>query len=284
MQYESNQEEKCLEWIRMKTALIPKVAVVLGSGLGCFAQELQIETTISYREIPGFPESTVEGHEGAFLFGYLDKIPVVCMKGRVHYYEGYSMKEVLLPIRLLGLLGANTILLTNAAGGVNPSFHPGQLMMIKDHIACFVPNPLVGIHDEIYGPRFPDMTHIYDKSMRQTAAQIAQELGIALAEGVYTQLSGPSYETPAEIALLRQLGCDAVGMSTAVEAIGARHMGLKVCGISCISNMAAGMSDNILNHEEVQQMANLVSHHFCLLVTELIKRTILTESIKGEAL
>lgn len=263
--------QNCLKCVRKKTDFKPEVAVVLGSGLGDYAAQIKVECEIPYSEIEGFPVSTVPGHAGKFVFGYVDEVPVVCMKGRVHYYEGYDISDVVLPIRLMYLLGAKILFLTNAAGGVNGSFHAGDLMLIKDHIAVFAPNPLIGENIEELGTRFPDMSKVYDRDLQEVIRHKAKEHNIFLQEGVYTQLTGPSFESPAEIKLLRTLGCDAVGMSTVVEAIAANHCGMRICGISCISNMAAGMTDNPLNHEEVQEAADMAAPKFKKLVTEAIK-------------
>lgn len=262
---------KCYACVREKTKFVPKVAIVLGSGLGDYAAQIQVEEEIPYSEITGFPVSTVPGHDGRFIFGYVDKVPVVCMKGRVHYYEGYEVSDVVLPTRLMKLLGAEILFLTNAAGGVNTSFHAGDLMLIKDHLAVFAPNPLIGPNIDELGTRFPDMSHVYDLELQKIIRDIAKKNGIFLQEGVYTQLTGPSYESPAEIRLLRTLGCDAVGMSTVVEAIAANHCGMRICGISCISNLAAGMSDTPLNHKEVQEAADAAAPNFKKLVTESVK-------------
>lgn len=261
----------CVGAVRAKTDFVPKVAVVLGSGLGDYAQQIKVEAEVSYGEIEGFPVSTVPGHAGRFIFGYLGDVPVVCMKGRVHYYEGYDISDVVLPTRLMKLLGAEVLFLTNAAGGVNTSFHAGDLMLIRDHIAIFAPNPLIGPNIEELGVRFPDMSNVYDRDLQQTIRKKAEENGIFLQEGVYAQLTGPSYESPADIRAMRTLGCDAVGMSTVVEAIAARHCGLRVCGISCISNLAAGMSAAPLNHKEVQEAADMAAPRFKKLVTEAVK-------------
>ncbi len=261
----------CYKNFREKTEFVPKVALVLGSGLGDYAQKIKVEKEIPYSDIEGFPVSTVPGHAGKFIFGYVDNVPVVCMKGRVHYYEGYDISDVVLPIRLMKLMGAEILFLTNAAGGVNTSFHAGDLMLIKDHISVFAPNPLIGANIEELGTRFPDMSQVYDKDLQKIIRDKAKENDIYLQEGVYTQLTGPSYESPADIKLLRTLGCDAVGMSTVVEAICANHCGMRICGISCISNLAAGMSENPLNHKEVQEAADLAAPKFQKLVTEAIR-------------
>lgn len=256
---------------RSKTDFVPKVAIVLGSGLGDYAESIDVEFELPYNELEGFPVSTVPGHAGKFIFGYIDQIPIACMKGRVHFYEGYPVSDVVLPIRLLKLMGAKLLFLTNAAGGVNTSFQAGDLMMIKDHISAFAPNPLIGANLDELGPRFPDMSTVYDKELQKLLRNIAKENHIFLQEGIYAQMTGPSYESPAEIRMLRTLGCDAVGMSTVVEAIAANHMGMKICGVSCISNLAAGMSDTPLSHKEVQEAADMAAPHFKKLVTETIK-------------
>ncbi|MDY2594109.1 MAG: purine-nucleoside phosphorylase [Oliverpabstia sp.] len=261
---------RCVQEVKKKIDFQPEVALVLGSGLGEYAREMDVKAVVPYKEIPGFPVSTVAGHQGRFLFGYVKQVPVVAMQGRVHYYEGYPITDVVLPVRLMGLLGAKKLILTNAAGGVNFSFNPGTLMVITDHIASMVPNPLIGPNMEELGTRFPDMSEIYDRKLREIILQAGRNTGVSLQQGVYVQLTGPSYESPAEIRMCRAMGADAVGMSTACEAVAARHMGLQVCGISCITNMAAGMSGQPLNHEEVQETADRVAEEFCRLVTETI--------------
>ena len=262
---------RCYEDVRKRTAFVPKVAVVLGSGLGDYAEDIRVEYELPYSEIEGFPVSTVPGHAGKFIFGYIDQVPVACMKGRVHYYEGYPVSDVVLPVRLLKLMGAEILFLTNAAGGVNTSFHAGDLMLIRDHISAFAPNPLIGPNIDELGPRFPDMSKVYDRELQKLIVGRAKENHIYLQEGVYAQMTGPSYESPAEIRMLRMLGCDAVGMSTVVEAIAANHMGMKICGVSCISNLAAGMSENPLSHKEVQEAADMAAPAFKRLVTEAVK-------------
>lgn len=262
----------CYKCVRSKTDFVPKVAIVLGSGLGDYAKNIKIEMELSYSDIEDFPVSTVPGHAGKFIFGYVDKVPVVCMKGRVHYYEGYPISDVVLPIRLMKLLGAEILFLSNAAGGVNTDFTPGDLMMIKDHIALFTPNPLLGSNVEELGTRFPDMSNVYDKDLQEIIRNTAKENGISIREGVYTYLTGPSYESPADIRALRVLGTDAVGMSTVPEAIAANHCGFKICGISCITNMAAGVLDQPLNHKEVQETADKSAQFFQKLVTESVKK------------
>ena len=262
---------KCTESVKARIQFRPEIALVLGSGLGDYAKEMDVKESISYSEIEGFPVSTVPGHEGRFLFGYVKGVPIVAMQGRVHYYEGYPITDVVLPVRLMGLLGAKTVILTNAAGGVNFNFQPGDLMMITDHITTVVPSPLIGANIDELGPRFPDMSEVYDKELREIIRQAARNTGISLQQGVYVQLTGPAYETPAEIRMCRIWGADSVGMSTACEAVAARHMGLKVCGISCITNMASGMSGKPLDHKEVQETADRVAEEFKKLVTETIR-------------
>ena len=261
---------KCYEYCKSKIDFVPKVALVLGSGLGQFADTVEVVGEIPYSDIEGFPVSTVEGHNGKFVFGYIEDVPVVLMKGRVHYYEGYTMQDVVMPIRLMKLMGAEILFLTNASGGVNPSFSAGDFMLIKDQIASFVPSPLIGKNLDKLGPRFPDMSEIYDKDLQDVIRKTALEAHIPLQEGVYLQLTGPNYESSAEVKMVASLGADAVGMSTACEAIAANHMGMRICGISCITNMACGISKAPLNHEEVQQTANQKSEAFCKLVRNSI--------------
>lgn len=260
----------CLESVRAKTDFVPEVAVILGSGLGSFADEIRVVDTINYSDIEGFPVSTVKGHAGRFVFGYVEETPVVIMQGRVHFYEGYPVSDVVLPTRLMGMLGAKKLLLTNAAGGCNKDFKPGTLMMLTDHIAAVVPNPLIGPNIDELGTRFPDMSEVYSKRLQEVVTNCAKECNIPLEKGVYMQFTGPSYETPAEVRMAQICGASAVGMSTAVEAIAANHMGLEVCGISCITNLAAGISDVKLNHKEVQEVADRVAAEFKALVAKVI--------------
>ncbi len=264
--------QACVACVRAKTDFVPKVAIVLGSGLGDYAKNIEIKAEIDYSDIEGFPVSTVPGHAGKFIFGYVDKVPVVCMKGRVHYYEGYPISDVVLPIRLMKMLGAEILFLTNASGGINPEFSAGDFMLIEDHISCFAPNPLIGPNIDELGVRFPDMTHVYDADLKELIRQAAKENDIKLQKGIYIQLTGPSFESPTEIKMLRTLGGDAVGMSTVVEAIAANHMGMKICGISCVCNLAAGMTENPLTHDEVQEAANKAAPLFQKLVTESVKK------------
>jgi len=263
---------KCRDIVRAKTDFVPKVALVLGSGLGGYASEMDVVTTIDYHDIEGFPVSTVPGHQGRFVFGHVKGVPVVAMQGRVHYYEGYPMSDVVLPIRLMGLLGAEVLFLTNAVGGINPEMTAGCFMLINDHILYSVPSPLIGENIEELGTRFPDMSEVYKKDLRSKIKAAAEAQNIKLHEGVYMQFSGPSFETPAEIRMGAAMGVDVVGMSTACEAVAANHMGMKVCGISCVANLAAGISPTPLTHEEVQEMADKSAPQFKALVTESIYR------------
>lgn len=263
--------QTCLASIREKTDFKPEVALILGSGLGDYADGIQIETTVDYTEIEGFPVSTVTGHKGRFVFGYVGDVPVVIMQGRVHYYEGYPMSDVVLSTRLMGLLGAKKLLLTNAAGGINENFRPGDFMMLTDHIATGVPSPLIGPNLDDLGPRFPDMSEVYSHRIQDVIRNAASECEIDLKEGVYVQLTGPNYETPAEVRMCKIWGGDAVGMSTACEAMAARHMGMEIGGISCITNLAAGISKEKLDHKEVQETADRVSKDFKRLVTKIIE-------------
>ena len=261
---------KCLESLKSKVDFKPEVAVILGSGLGDYAEQVEIVQTVDYTEIEGFPVSTVAGHKGRFVFGYVKGVPVVVMQGRVHYYEGYPITDVVLPARLMGLMGAKKLILTNAAGGCNLDFKAGDLMMLTDHISSFVPSPLIGKNLDELGTRFPDMSEVYSKRIQKIIEECAEKCNVELKKGVYIQFTGPAYETPAEVRMARVLGADAVGMSTACEALVARHMGMEVCGISCITNMAAGMSTTKLDHKEVQETADRVATSFKALVTEII--------------
>ncbi len=261
---------KCYECYKERIDFTPKVALVLGSGLGDFAETIRVVDTLDYHDIEGFPVSTVPGHTGRFIFGYVGEVPVVCMQGRVHYYEGYEMSDVVLPARLMKLMGAEVLFLTNAAGGVKQGFHAGDLMLITGQIASFIPSPLRGANIDELGVRFPDMSQIYDLNLQRIVRKAAVTLGIDMKEGTYLQFSGPQYESPQEVTMSRTLGADAVGMSTACEAIAARHMGMKVVGISCISNLACGISPTPLSHKEVQEVADEAAPRFQALVTEII--------------
>ena len=262
--------KRCLHSVQEKVDFVPAIALVLGSGLGNYGERIRVVQTVDYHEIEGFPVSTVQGHKGRFLFGYIEDVPVVAMQGRVHYYEGYAMSDVVLPIRLMHALGARILFLTNAAGGVNPEFAAGDFMLIKDQIASFVPSPLIGPNLDELGVRFPDMSQVYDKGLMGIIRKTAEKLCIPLQEGTYIQLTGPNFETPAEVRMCQILGADAVGMSTACEAIAANHMGMKICGISCISNLACGLTENPLSHQEVQETADRVAPLFEQLVTAAV--------------
>lgn len=261
---------KCYECFKAKISFVPDIALILGSGLGDYADTIKQEAVLEYKDIEGFPVSTVAGHKGRFVFGYVGDVKVVVMQGRVHYYEGYSMEDVVLPVRLMKLMGAKVLFLTNASGGVNFDYSAGDFMLISDQI-CMAPSPLIGENLDELGVRFPDMSNIYDRDLRKTVRDTAASLGIKLQEGVYIQLTGPNYESPAEIRMVRTLGADAVGMSTACEAIAANHCGLKTVGISCVSNLACGMTDKPLSHAEVQATADKAAPLFRQLVTESIK-------------
>lgn len=262
--------KKAADHIRALTDFRPQIALVLGSGLGFFADNIEKVAEIPYTSIPDFPVSTVSGHAGKYILGYLEQVPVICMSGRVHFYEGYAPSDAVLPIRVMGMLGAKCLFLTNAAGGINPSFEPGTLMMIKGHISSFVPSPLIGENIEKFGPRFPDMSHVYDPSLLEIIRKTADDETIPLKEGVYLQTTGPQYETPEEIRFFSSIGADAVGMSTAIEAIAANHMGMHVCGVSCITNLAAGISKKALSHDEIKETADRVSKIFASLVKQSI--------------
>jgi purine-nucleoside phosphorylase len=258
------------EFIKSKINFTPEIGLILGSGLGVLADSVEQPVSIRYEDIPHFPVSTVEGHAGELVAGVLGGKRVMIMKGRFHPYEGYDVKEITFPVRVMKELGAGTLLVTNAAGGINESYSPGDLMLIKDHINLTFRNPLIGPNDESLGVRFPDMSEAYSRKLRERAKQVASEQGLNVQEGVYVGLLGPSYETPAEIRMLRTLGGDAVGMSTVAEVITARHAGLQVLGISCISNMAAGILDQPLSHHEVMETTEKVKEQFLKLVTGII--------------
>lgn len=263
---------KCYQCFKDKINFKPEVALVLGSGLGDYADTIRVEAVLDYHDIEGFPVSTVSGHKGRFVFGYVGDVPVVIMQGCVHYYEGYSMEDVVLPTRLMKMMGARVLFLTNASGSVNYDYKAGDFMMITDQISNFVPSPLIGPNEEMLGERFSDMSEIYRKDLCEIIRGAAADLQIPLQEGTYIQLSGPNFETPHEVKMCRILGGDAVGMSTACEAIAANHMGMKVCGISCISNLGCGMTDQPLSAEEVKETADRVAPLFKQLITESIVR------------
>jgi purine-nucleoside phosphorylase len=268
--------DECVAAIRAKAAGFqpgleqPRLGIILGSGLGGFADSLERPVAIDYADLPDFPRSSVHGHAGRLVLGYHHGVPVVAMQGRVHFYEGYSPWQVGFPTRVLARLGVKHLTVTNAAGGINLSFKVGDLMIITDHLNLSGFNPLVGPNDEALGPRFPDMSHAYDPELVRTLEAVAFKESIALRKGVYASLSGPSYETPAEIRMLRTLGADAVGMSTVPEVIVAAHMGVKVTGISCVTNLAAGIGTTKLSHDEVSQTANLVKGTFTRLLSRFL--------------
>ena len=283
MSYEKAAE--ATKFIRSEHAGEIETAIVLGSGLGAFAEGLTDAVKIPYEEIPGFARSTVEGHAGQLVLGEIDGVPVAVQQGRFHYYEGYEMEQVIFPVRTFGLMGIKNLILTNAAGSLNSDMTPGSLMLITDHLNCLGVNPLRGANDTRFGPRFPDMSEVYDREFRQIAIDEAnaiaherfekgqdEELIDFMNSGVYCALSGPTYETPAEIHMYRQLGADAVGMSTVPEAIAARHQGMRVLGISCITNLAAGMSDVPINHEEVMETGARVAEVFKELLRRIVSR------------
>jgi purine-nucleoside phosphorylase len=264
--------EEAVAWLRERTSLSPRVGVVLGSGLGGFASRLTDRLEIPYETIPHWPVSTAEGHAGRLILGRLGELPVAVMAGRAHLYEGYRPDQVVFGVRVLGRLGARALVLTNAAGGINPAFQRGLLVLISDHINLQGANPLVGPNEESLGPRFPDMTEAYSVRLRQIARETAAELGIPVAEGVYAAMLGPSYETPAEIRFLRIIGADLVGMSTVPEVIAARHMGLSVLAISCVTNMAAGLAPGPLSHREVLETGEMVRDRLSRLLEALLPR------------
>ena len=267
--YENAHE--AMLWLTSKVPHQPEVALILGSGLGALADELTDRVVLDYKDIPHFPVSGVEGHAGKLVCGNLAGRYVVVMQGRVHYYEGWTAEEVTFPVRVLGLWGIKNILITNAAGGINPDFMPGDLMMIRDHINLMGYNPLRGENDERFGTRFPDMSDAYHHEMRALIVKAARELNLPLKTGVYIGVPGPSYESPAEIRAFATMGADAVGMSTVPETIVANHMGMRVAGISCISNLAAGISKHKLDHEEVKATADLVRETFSSLVRKFVE-------------
>src|SRR2546421_6372720 len=262
--------QRAAEQIRSRANANPAVAIVLGSGLGAFADELTESTSLSYQEISGFAQATVEGHAGRLVIGKTGEVPIAAMQGRFHFYEGYALEDVTFPIRVLKLLGVRTLILTNAAGSLNTEFTPGSLMVISDHINLMGVNPLIGRNDDRFGPRFPELTSTYEPDLQGVVIEEAKAIGLDMRRGVYAALTGPSYETPAEIHMVRTLGADAVGMSTVPEAIVARHMDMRVIGISCITNLAAGVSDRPVDHSQVIATGERVRAQF----TELLRRVI----------
>lgn len=250
----------------------PRIGVVLGSGLGAFAEELAGATRIEYRRIPGFPESTVEGHAGCMVIGRSGSVPVAALAGRLHYYEGFAMDEVTFPVRVLGRMGIRALVITNAAGGISPTYCRGALVLIRDHLNLQGTNPLIGHNDARFGQRFPDMTHAYSERLLHIAREEGERQGLALQDGVYAAVAGPSFETPAEIRALRALGADLVGMSTVPEVIVARQMGIEVLGISCVTNLAAGILDQPITHEEVLETGKRVRGEFTALLRGIVPR------------
>lgn len=265
-----DRAQRAAELVRSRTRTSPAVAVVLGSGLGAFADELIESTGIAYNEIPGFAQATVEGHAGKLVIGRAGEVPIAALQGRFHFYEGYSLDDVTFPIRVLKLLGVQTLILTNAAGSLNTEFTPGSLMVISDHINLMGANPLIGPNDNRFGPRFPDLTSTYDPDLQNLVIEEAKAIDVDMRRGVYAALTGPSYETPAEIHMVRTLGADAVGMSTVPEAIVARHMDMRLIGISCITNLAAGVSNRPIDHSQVMEIGKAVRVQF----TELLRRVL----------
>src|SRR6266436_6084400 len=265
-----DRAQRAADQIRSSTNADPSVAIVLGSGLGAFADELTESTSLAYKDIAGFAQATVEGHAGRLVIGKAGDVIVAAMQGRFHFYEGYSLEEVTFPIRVLKLLGVSTLVLTNAAGALNVEFAPGSLMVISDHINLLGANPLTGPNDDRFGPRFPDLTLVYAAELQNMVIEEAHAMGMEMRRGIYAALSGPSYETPAEIHMVRTLGADAVGMSTVPEAIVARHMDMRVIGISCITNLAAGVSNRPIDHKQVMAIGDRVRGEF----TELLRRVV----------
>lgn len=259
-----------ISYIKSKTDIVPKLGIILGSGLGEASELVDNAVYIAYDDIPDFPVSTVKGHAGRFVIGYINDVPVILMQGRVHMYEGYSPSDVVIPVRVMGLMGIDTLIITNAAGGISDKLCVGDIMIIEDHISSFISSPLIGPNDERFGTRFPDMTHVYDKEYINTLKNIYSELSLQTNTGVYVQVRGPQYETPAEIRMLRQLGADAVGMSTVCEAIAARHMNIRVVGLSSICNMAAGIS-NMLSHDDIMNMSNNLSDKLSCIIMKFIE-------------
>lgn len=269
---ERKRVDEAAAFVAEQTTLRPRIGLILGSGLGNLADEMDDAVRIAYEDIPHFPRSTVAGHAGRLVVGKLGGTPAYAMQGRFHYYEGYPMADVVRPVRMMAALGVETIIVTNAAGGVNEQFTPGDLVLLTDHINMFGTNPLIGPNEAKFGPRFPDMSNAYDAELRELAAAVAQEQGVSLRQGVYVGVSGPTYETPAEIRAFRTMGADAVGMSTVPEVIAASHLGVRVLGISCITNMAAGILPQPLSHEEVVETSARIADVFANLVTGIVGR------------
>lgn len=266
--------QSCVKAIRGKTDFIPEVGLILGSGLGDYAERIENKVIIPYKELPGFPVSTVAGHAGQFVLGEINGRKVIAMQGRVHYYEGYTQRQITMPVRIMKCLGVGKMIITNAAGGVNKEFKPGTLMMIQDHINFSGSNPLIGKNPDEFGIRFPDMTNVYSKKYQEQLKELSLKEGIKLEEGIYMMLSGPSYETPAEVRMAEIFGADAVGMSTVPEAIVCAQMGICVLGISCITNCAAGILDQPLNHAEVVETANRVKAEFVKVIDIALEKVV----------
>jgi len=269
--------DEAAEFVRGRVAERPGVGLVLGSGLGAFAETLDDAATIPFAEIPRFPTSTAVGHRGELVVGRSEGIPVAALAGRVHHYEGYSAQQVVFPVRVLGRLGARMLVVTNAAGGINPDFRPGDLMVISDHLNLTGTSPLIGPNEPELGERFPDLTDAYDPALQDMAVRICREAGVAVQQGVYAGLAGPAYETPAEIRMLRTLGADAVGMSTVLEVIAARHMGLRCLGLSCVTNAAAGITGEKLSHDEVLE----VSARMRAALIDVLRRIVIAAAADG---
>lgn len=272
MENHMEQWQAAADTIRNRIGENPQIGIILGSGLGSLVNTLEKPIEIDYGDIPGFPMTTVKGHAGKLVYGKLGGKQVLVMKGRFHLYEGYDISQVVFHIRVFKLLGISNLLVTNAAGGINTDFEPGDFMIINDHISFFAPSPLRGANIEEFGPRFPDMSNVYDSGLIGIAEEAAKKLSISLKSGIYAFLQGPMFETPAEISALRMLGADAVGMSTVPEVVVAHHSGMNLMGISCITNMAAGVSERKLNHQEVIETGNKVGKSFAALVSEIISR------------
>ena len=269
---DSDDLDDAVEAIRTFTDFQPRVGIVLGSGLSGLVDRVDIVATVPYSDIAGFPIATADGHVGEYIFGYLEGVPVVLMNGRIHYYEGYDMRQVVLPVCVMGRLGVDAIILTNAVGSLNPEFQPGSLMCIDDHIASFVPSPLIGINDPDLGDRFDDMSEVYDRELISILHEEADAHGIALLDGVFLQVTGPNYETPSESRLYASLGADTVGMSTATEAIALHHMGVRVVGINCITNVATVDHETVTSHEDVTDAAEKASDDMIALVSATVVR------------
>ena len=264
-------QETC-QFLKSRTTLRPKLGIILGSGLGAFVQEMKIDVSIPFHEIPNFAPTSVEGHQGNLLFGKLNEVPIVALQGRLHFYEGHSMDLVVFPTRVMALLGIEVLILTNSAGGLGDKMVPGDLMIIDDHINLTGNNPLMGPNIKELGPRFPDMTEAYDKKLSLKLEEVFKSEGLTFHHGVYAGVTGPTYETPAEVRYLKLIGCSAVGMSTVPEAIAANHMGLRVAALSCITNLAAGLSKTKLHHGEVTETAKRVEKNFATVLREFIKK------------